>query len=352
MKKAKQMFMMSILSFTIILSMASLFGDNLLDIHINSVYADDDSSDKQEDKDDKTIRLEVIFTDKNTVIEYGVDGKWARYEMSSYDLDVIVPKMQELTGFSEEQIRANITVIDNRSDNDDSSDKQEGKIKICHIAPGNSKENTITINKSSLNEHISHGDYEGECKNSRDLTDKKDFQSVKDSIIERLEKRIDHLEERVLSLLGKIETGQYYGNISNQDVTTNSYDLSFAGVASSIVDVGNTENLSGKIILENIKTGPKVSKFKVVDGEITIGDATYDLMFGKARTSGASESMILIGEVIDSEGNIETLRFTLKFDKSLSDIESEPSGITTLPNSKISHQWNLDATGEFAIIHG
>ncbi|MEK6855043.1 MAG: hypothetical protein AABX73_02365, partial [Nanoarchaeota archaeon] len=55
---------------------------------------------------------------------------------------------------------------DNNGSNDenDETESNKQKIEICHIPQGNSlNAKTIEIENSSLNDHLSHGDYEGEC---------------------------------------------------------------------------------------------------------------------------------------------------------------------------------------------
>ena len=51
-------------------------------------------------------------------------------------------------------------------DKDEEEEEDEGseKVKICHIPPGNPENaHTIDIDSSSVEEHLAHGDYEGEC---------------------------------------------------------------------------------------------------------------------------------------------------------------------------------------------
>ena len=55
----------------------------------------------------------------------------------------------------------------NGNNHDDNHDND--KIEICHIPPGNpNNPQTITISKSALATHLSHGDHKGECEDDED----------------------------------------------------------------------------------------------------------------------------------------------------------------------------------------
>ncbi len=45
--------------------------------------------------------------------------------------------------------------------------KQDNKLLLCHVPPGNpDNAKEITVNKDSLESHLGHGDYVGYCKNT------------------------------------------------------------------------------------------------------------------------------------------------------------------------------------------
>ncbi|OGH58620.1 MAG: hypothetical protein A2725_02890 [Candidatus Magasanikbacteria bacterium RIFCSPHIGHO2_01_FULL_33_34] len=47
----------------------------------------------------------------------------------------------------------------------DENEVDNSKVRVCHIPPGNiSNKHTISVSRSALNAHLSHGDNEGECK--------------------------------------------------------------------------------------------------------------------------------------------------------------------------------------------
>ncbi len=284
--------------------------------------------------------------------------------------------------------------------------KGEGKMQVCHIPPGNpSKAHTITVGGPAVDKHLDHGDLLGPCvgivssaaevesilgekqterearlaeKEAR-LAEKqaerearlaekqidlearlaeKESQALQraEELIQKLEQRITDLEQRLQTLLKKVETGEYFGNVPKIDPVTNSYSISIDGTASSLFDESVTSNVSGEIFIENLVTTSKVSKFKVTGGEIFVGDNIYDVVFGKARISstgpsGEKDSMVLILQAIDSEGNENTIRLTLHFDSALEgDFGTEPIELEIIKNSKISGQWSLSASGQLSLL--
>ncbi len=164
------------------------------------------------------------------------------------------------------------------------------------------------------------------------------------------------MEQRLQTLLKKVETGEYFGNVPKIDPVTNSYSISVDGTASSLFDESVTTAVSGEIFIENLVTTSKVSKFKVTGGEIFVGDNIYDVVFGKARISstgpsGEKDSMVLILQAIDSVGNGNTIRLSLDFDSALEgDFGTEPIELEIIKNSKISGQWSLSASGQLSLL--
>jgi len=241
------------------------------------------------------------------------------------------------------------------------------KVTICHIPPGNpANAHTITVGSPAVSAHMAHGDLEGSCGSGDIISD--DDESKKESrlsessekeskaleraekLIEKLEKQIANLEERLQTLLEKYESGEYYGNISTVDAETNSYVISFEGTASSIYDESVTSEMSGKLFMENQVTTSNTSKFKVLSGEIIIGNNVHDVAFGKARASTEDNSLVMVMQTIDSEENNNTIKITLGFESSINEelgISSEEFEI--LDNSKVSGQWILDGNGQLSI---
>lgn len=177
-----------------------------------------------------------------------------------------------------------------------------------------------------------------------------------EELIQRLEQRITDLEQRLQTLLNKVETGEYFGNVPKIDPVLHSYSISIDGTASSLFDESVTSDVSGEIFIENLVTTSKVSKFKVTGGEIFVGDNIYDVVFGKARISssgpsGEKDSMVLILQAMDTEGNTNTIRLGLNFGSALEgDFGTEPIELETVSNSKISGQWSLNVSGELSLL--
>jgi len=177
-----------------------------------------------------------------------------------------------------------------------------------------------------------------------------------EELIQKLEQKIADLEQRLQTMLEKVETGEYFGNIPQVDTVTNSYSISFDGIASSLFDESVTSDISGEIFIENLVTTSKESKFEVTGGEIFVGDNIYDVIFGKARisssgSSGEKDSMVLIFEAMDSEGNGNTIRLSIDFESALEgDFGTEPIELEIIKNSKISGQWSLSASGQLSLL--
>jgi len=249
---------------------------------------------------------------------------------------------------------------------------------ICHIPPGNpGNAHTISIGTPAVRAHLAHGDVENACaenslenilsikemKHAQKLTRLSENQSGKESmtldrankLIEKLEQRIAQLENRLQTMLNKVESGEYYGTLTQLDAVKQQHSISFDGTATSIYDESVTTELEGEIFIENLMTGSNTSKFKVTGGEIIIGDNIYDAAFGKVRVSslgvsGEKDSMVIIIQTFDSEDNDNTIKFTLLFDSAIeADLGTEPINFEIKPNSKISEQWFLSGSGTLSL---
>ncbi|MBI5377280.1 MAG: hypothetical protein HZA82_01480, partial [Thaumarchaeota archaeon] len=168
--------------------------------------------------------------------------------------------------------------------------------------------------------------------------------------ISELQQRIDDLEQRLQSLLAMFESGKYFGTTFGVEQPT-SYDLSFDGTATSI-DGSTTDNMTGEIFFDSLVTGDEVSKFRVTGGVVSIGNNDYDLIFGKARvtTLDATDSMVLIAQAVDDQGNAHTLKILLD-STPLDGLGSEPVDVSIkTPQSKIAGQWTLSATGQLSVV--
>jgi len=176
-----------------------------------------------------------------------------------------------------------------------------------------------------------------------------------DDIISQLLQRIEELETRLQGLLEKLESGEYYGHNLEIDPVTRSFGMSFEGSATSQKD-SNESNVVGEIFIESLVTRDNSSKFRVIGGEISIGDETYDLFFGKARTSssgssGEKDSMVLIAHLFDDEGNEDTMKLIIDFQESLEgNFGLEPIEFEIKSQSAISNNWTISASGQMTAL--
>ncbi len=176
-----------------------------------------------------------------------------------------------------------------------------------------------------------------------------------DDIISQLMQKIEELENRLQTLLLKLESGNYYGNTSNVDSVIRSFGISFDGSSTSKTD-STQSDVSGEVFLESLVTRDNSDKFRVIGGKISIGDTTHDIIFGKARssssgTSGEKDSMVLIAQLIDDEGNAHTIKLILDFEKSLEgNFGIEPMNFEIKPQSAVSNDWSISATGQFTVL--
>ena len=176
-----------------------------------------------------------------------------------------------------------------------------------------------------------------------------------DDIISQLMQKIEELENRLQTLLLKLESGNYYGNTNDADTVIRSFGISFDGSSTSKTD-STQSDVSGEVFLESLVTRDNSSKFRVIGGTISIGDTTHDFIFGKARASssgpsGEKDSMVLIAQLIDEEGNAHTIKLILDFEKSLEgNFGIEPMNFEIKPQSAVSNDWSISATGQLTIL--
>jgi hypothetical protein len=179
-----------------------------------------------------------------------------------------------------------------------------------------------------------------------------------EDLIQKLEEKIANLEQRLQSLLAKLETGEYYGPVPQESAVTKSYNLFFEGSAQTIDGEQTEVEMSGEIFLETLIQGNRLTKFKITGGDLIIGEQFYDLAFGKARATSAgaggdNDSLLLISQVTDAEGNLTTLKILLDATTQIEAIGSEPVEVEIMmPQSKIAGQWMLSGSGQLTLIEG
>ena len=300
----------------------SLLGKSIEDIEDE---LDDETEDELDDKtkdeldddedieDEEEIEIEVEVKNDKAKIKISFDDDEYRFVVADISESAIIDAIMNKTGLTEGEIRANWDFeIEDETEDEDSNKLLSEKI-------------------------IKH--------------ENKARENAEDTIL-KLQQKIDQLEERLQGLLDKFETGEYFGTITNPDTVPDSYNISFDGLATSLDDDLVTD-VDGDIYLESITTGADSFKLRVTGGEILIGDTFYDLVFGKARLSSSDggTSMIILGQVMDDQGNVNTIRLTLDTTTALTgDFGTESVSFEIDPSSKIAKQWTLDASGEFSLL--
>ncbi len=174
-----------------------------------------------------------------------------------------------------------------------------------------------------------------------------------EEIITKLQQEITQLKKNLQTLIEKLQNGEYYGDISNLDTQIKSYAVTFEGTATSM-DGLSTQPVTGELFIENLVTNDYFAKFKVTGGEIQVGQTTYDLAFGKVRVTSndaIKNSMVLIGQVIDDQGNGSTIRMNIDSAQPLEeDFGQEPIDLQiNSPQSKIAGQWLLEGNGKLSL---
>ena len=274
---------------------------------------DDETEDKTKDNTDNETEIEVEVKNDKTKVKISLDGDEYRFVVNDVSESAIIDAIMAKTGLTEDEIRA---TWDFQTESDSDKDNSQTSEQILK--------------------------HENKAKDIADAT------------ILQLQQKIDQLEERLQNLLNKFETGAYFGTVTNADTAPDSYSVSFDGSATSLDDNSIASDVNGNIYLESITTGTDSFKLRVTGGEILVGDTFYDFVFGKARLSSSDDgtSMIILGQIMDDQGDVHTLRLTLDTATALTgDFGSEPVPFEIDPsNSKIAKQWALDASGNFSLL--
>jgi len=280
----------------------SLLGKNIEDE--DEIEADEEEVEEQETE----IEVEIKNGKAKITIEF--EDEKSKFLLDTTDENKILSAITDKTGLAESEIRGiwDFESEDEDSDADDSA-------------------------------HTARRDARDDAR-----------QDAQDRVSE-LEQKISQLEQRIQSLLQRLETGEYFGRMGDPEPITESFSLSFDGSATSIGDA-TAADLSGEIFVESLSTSNRVSTFRVTGGELFVGDELYDVVFGKMRiimsgNQNTNDTILLISEVIDEQGDITTLRLSFTSDVSLGGDFTEPVNLKMLsPQSKIAGQWFLDASAQ------
>ena len=304
----------------------SLLGKGVEDIEDD---LDDETEDETEDEaedelDDEDVEdegeteIEVEVKNDKAKVKIELNGEEYRFVVTNVSESAIIDAIMNKTGLTEDEIRA---TWDFETEDETEDDKDSDK------------------NELQTSEKI--------------MKHENKAQENADQIILQLQQKIDQLEQRLQGLLDKFETGEYFGTVTNADTMPDSYGISFNGLATSLND-DLVSDVDGDIYLESITTGTDSFKLRITGGEILIGDTFYDFVFGKARLSSSdgNTTMIILGQVMDDQGNINTIRLALDTATALTgDFGTEPVLFDIdSSRSKIAKQWTLDASGDFALL--
>ena len=266
--------------------------------------SEDEDADSGEESDEQETEIDVELKNGKAKVTIEFEDEKSKFLLDTTDENEIISAIVDKTGLTESEIK---DIWDFETEDEDSD-----------------------VNDSTQ-------------------TDREDARQDAQDRISELEQKISQLEQRIQSLLQKLETGEYFGRAGNAEATAKSFDISFDGSATSMDDATTTD-LSGEIFVESLSTSNNVSTFRVTGGELFVGDELYDVVFGKMRIVlpndlNANDTILLISEVIDEQGNITTLRLSLTSDVSLDGDFVEPVNLKMLsPQSKIAGQWLLDAS--------
>ena len=277
---------------------------------------DDETEDEVDDDKDEETEIEVEVKNDKAKVKIKINGDEYRFVITDdVSESTIIAAIIDKTGLTEDEIK---TTWDFEIEDETDDDSDENELRTSE---------KIIKHENKAQENA-------------------------DQIILQLQQKIDQLEQRLQNLLDIFETGEYFGTITNADTVPDSYSIAFTGFATSLNDDSLVSDVDGDIYMESITTGSDSFKLRITGGEILIGDTFYDFVFGKARLSSSDENttMIILGQVMDDQGNVNTIRLTLDTASALTDnFGTEPVSFDIdSSRSKIAKQWSFDATGDFA----
>ena len=364
------------------------------------------SQDEELDEQDEELEIQVEIEDGIAKVEVKHNDEELEFELNTTDEDAIIAEIAARTGLTAEEIKA---VIEFEIETDEADEEIEDEDREEELDEGNVEDvDEGDVEETEIEVEIKNTitkveiDYNGtESKFILDTTDEKEILSIisqktglaesqileiweveveseeeeenefehEDKMIQKKEERMQdaqeriaalkaqilELEQRIQDLLEKLESGQYFGNVPDTAEVTKSFSISFDGNAVSIQDEPEAI-VFGEIFLETIYTNENISKLSVSGGEIIVGETYYDVMFGKARISssgpsGIKDSMILIGEIMDQEGNVSTIRLSIDSPIPLDvDFGEKPIDVQIGMPSKIAKQWSLEASGQLELL--
>ena len=284
---------------------------------------DENELENDDERDEEELEIEVEVKNNKAKIKIELNDDDYRFVLTDdVSESAIIAAIVDKTGLTEDEITSvwKFEIEDEEREDDDSENDDDSQL----------------TDSSKTDKLLRHED--------------KAQENAKETILE-LQQKIGQLEQRLQQLLDKFETGDYFGKVSEPDPVPDSFVISIGGFASSLDDDTVVSNMEGEIFLESLMTATESTKLRITGGEILVGDTFYDFVIGKARlsssgTSGEKDSMIILGQVMDDQGNINTIRLSLDGTTSLDDFGSESVDFEiNSSRSKIASQWGFDGVG-------
>lgn len=225
----------------------------------------DTDKSKTETETHSVTEIMVMVAEGKASVKITTDGNTNAYILDTDNKTEIIASIQSETGLSEAEIEA-MWDYDIRS-HPSSDDKTKGEISVsAKASAGINSEANPNPNKKAI------------------------------EIIAELKQRLMQLEQRFQTLLIKLESGAYFGNTLDEQDAPKYYTITLDGSVSAVSDVSSESEYSGEIFLESIVARDNQSKFKVTGGHVTIDGETYEVLFGKTRSSlgfsGAKDTMV------------------------------------------------------------
>ena len=174
--------------------------------------ADNGSQDNSEEKiDDEQIKDETDDSEIKEVLKCKTD----QIEINGQCVDSLISKNLKILNDKEKEILKQEAQIKEKSlENKELKNKQDHKIIICHIPPGNpDNAHSINIDKSALDTHLRHNDTIDECPDSSTQKLKeKDIDLISDNLkksdeFDQLKKILDsdYSDETAENMIEKLE---------------------------------------------------------------------------------------------------------------------------------------------------
>ena len=324
-----------------------------VEVEIESEEAESEEAEEAEEK--KEIEIEVEIENGQAEITIKIDNEEEEYTLDTDVEAEIIASISEKTGLTETEIKE---IWKLEIETEDETEDEEEKAKK-RAEKETERATRLEEKRKEREARQTEIGAEVELRLAERAAEREDkaLQRAED-LIQKLEEKIANLEQRLQSLLQKLETGEYYGPVPQESAVTKSYNLFFEGSAQTIDGEQTEVEMSGEIFLETLIQGNRLTKFKITGGDLIIGEQFYDLAFGKARATSAgaggdNDSLLLISQVTDAEGNLMTLKILLDATTQIEAIGSEPVEVEIMmPQSKIAGQWMLSGSGQLTLTEG